>query len=83
MSLEFPNAKRSFDPDGDCIRFIGYDGVFQVFFAVAVTALTPKAKTEDSYLKAFDASVVRIHEVAAQIYARSRKNNYRLTSIDQ
>lgn len=82
MALQFPNTKRSFDPDGDCVRFVGYDGVFQVFFSVSVSALAPKARTEDSYLKAFDASVAKVHEVAAKFYSRSRKNNYRLTSID-
>lgn len=82
MPLQFPNTKRSFDPDGDCIRFVGYDGVFQIFFAVAVTALAPKVKTEDSYLKAFDASVSNIHHAAVKLYSKSKKNNYRLTSID-
>lgn len=82
MSLQFPNAKRSFDPDGECIRFIGYDGVFQISFAVAVSALAAKARTEDSYLKAFDAAVSDIHGAATKVYSQSRKNNYRLTSIN-
>jgi len=82
MGLNFPNSKRSYDEDGDCIRFVGHDGPFQVSFSIAVAALRADHKTEQGYLSAFDAALQRIRGAATKMYGRTRKNHYRLFAAD-
>ena len=39
MSLVFPNRSRSFDEARKAVRFLGYDGMFEVPFLVQAEAL--------------------------------------------
>jgi hypothetical protein len=71
MSLSFPNRSRSYDPSGRRIRFIGHDGMFEVF---------PAATTEAGYLAAFDKARDAVETVARKAYGR--KNTYLLTPAD-
>ena len=85
MTLAFPNSTRSYDAKNGCVRFIGYDGMFQIFFSVAVDAVSEKrfeANQEENYLKAFDKSRTAIQTVAAKLYGRTRSNMYSITAAD-
>jgi hypothetical protein len=35
MGISFPNEARSFDDKNRCVRFIGYDGMFEIKFYLA------------------------------------------------
>ena len=86
MSLNFPNASRSYDPDGRRIRFWGYDNALEVPFFVeeeALFRLDPKARnTESSMLATFDAALDRIRSVAGRMYSSSRRRFYVLVAAD-
>ncbi|TCL63212.1 uncharacterized protein DUF1488 [Rhizobium sp. BK251] len=58
MTLLFPNRSRSFDDVRKVVRFLGYDGMFEVRFFVETTALprTSTGMSETDYLRAFDAA---------------------------
>lgn len=46
MAFKFPNASRSYNPTKQCVRFLGYDTVFEVSFDPDERALrrwSPKA----------------------------------------
>lgn len=86
MSLEFPNRSRSYDETSRRVRFVGYDGMMQVPFAVDVDAL-PKVKGQASgpemaHLADFDAALALIQKAARGAYSGSRKKTYVLTSTD-
>lgn len=86
MSLTFPNLSRSYDAAGKRIRFLGYDGMVQISFSVAVDAISKKpaelADAETDYLAAFDAVRGLVHDIARNAYSHGRKNMYALTSAD-
>lgn len=82
MGLSFPNSTRTYDEDGDCVRFVGHDGPFQISFSISVDALKSDAQNEASYLRAFDTALTRIRGMAATMYGRTRKNHYRLSAAD-
>lgn len=83
VALSFPNLARSYDTKNQCVRFVGYDGMFQVFFSIAVTAISnTRLESEEDYLKAFDGSRAAIQTVATRKYESSRANVYSLTTRD-
>jgi hypothetical protein len=82
MALTFPNRSRSYDAAGKRVRFIGYDGMFEVAFFVEAGAIAKASLSEDGYLQAFDAARDSIQDVAREAYANSRKNMYVLTKAD-
>ena len=86
MTLMFPNRSRSFDEARKAIRFLGYDGMFQVPFLVEVAALAKKTgspkTTEADCLAAFDAARASILEIAQKVYSHGRRTNYVLTAAD-
>jgi hypothetical protein len=86
MALNFPNRSRSYDAAGKRVRFIGYDGLFQVPFFVDIDAFAKVTATtdmaEDDYLAAFDAARTSIQDVALKAYAQGRKTMYVLTATD-
>lgn len=85
MTLAFPNRSRSYDAARKAIRFLGYDGTFEVSFFVEVQALEASHATADNetrYLAAFDAARVSIQDVAREAYSHARKNLYVLTAYD-
>jgi hypothetical protein len=72
MTLTFPNRSRSYDEARHGVRFIGYDGMFEVPFLVEAAALQEKsasAVSEASCLAAFDASRFHFQDVAREVYA--------------
>ncbi|MBZ9656315.1 DUF1488 domain-containing protein [Phyllobacterium lublinensis] len=86
MTLTFPNRSRSYDTAHQRVRFLGYDGLFEVPFfieaaAVPSTNSNPHTAEEDC-LAAFDAERGTIIEVARQVYAYGRKTMYVLTPAD-
>jgi hypothetical protein len=82
MALTFPNASRSYDAAGRRVRFVGYDGMFQVAFFVETAAIAKASLNESGYLEAFDAARTSIQEIARKAYSNSRKNMYVLTKTD-
>ena len=86
MTLNFPNASRSFDPTHDRVRFWGYDRALEVSFFVEASALLKSAPDtehrEADLLLAFDRLIDRIHEAARVAYARDRCFAYVLTAED-
>ncbi|EJC79971.1 Protein of unknown function (DUF1488) [Rhizobium leguminosarum bv. trifolii WSM2297] len=85
MALTFPNRSRSFDEARKGVRFIGYDGMFEVRFLVEEAALGSAIKqgsSEAAYLNAFDAARSSIQEAASRAYQHRRGNNLTLKAED-
>jgi hypothetical protein len=86
MALTFPNRSRSYDEAGQCVHFLGYDGMFEIPFCVDVEALgNPSpvaAAAETDHLAAFDVARASIYDVAREAYSHGRKNVYVLTPAD-
>ncbi len=84
MTLNFPNAARNYDEVRDCIRFTGYDGVFEVPFFLDVSAIPLKQQSEATgekkYLTAFDMCREKIEAAARKLYGRGGQTTYRLTT---
>ena len=75
MTLNFPNRSRSFDQARNAVRFLGYNGMFEVPFLIQAEALGSMASskmTEADCLAAFDAARNAIYDVARKAYARGR-----------
>ena len=77
MTLSFPNNSRSFDEAKNRVRFWGYDSAIEISFIVEGDALKKCSQqlcnTEAEFLKAFDATRQRIHEVAEKVYSNRPK----------
>lgn len=86
MSLNFPNASRSFDTTRRAVRFWGHDGAMESSFFMtedALRSVQPKTSVEETdLLRAFDLNRDRIHATAAKVYARGRKGSYELVASD-
>lgn len=82
--LMFPNGCRSFDQERQGIRFIAYDGMFEVPFLVEAAALVDSHPTasEDSCLAAFDAARVSIRAAALKVYKGRRSTIYVIGAAD-
>jgi hypothetical protein len=76
MSISFPNAARSFDDKNHCVRFTGYDGMFEIKFYLATEVLAGEKShrnaSEADYLTSFDALRPRILKAATSAYAKAR-----------
>ena len=86
MSLNFPNASRTYEPRKQCVSFWGYDSTAEISFEVedeALHVLCPTAeRNEDSLLGAFDDNRARIEQAAIKTYGRRRQSYIRLSSKD-
>jgi hypothetical protein len=86
MALSFPNRSRSYDAQGQRVRFWGYDGAFEISFFVeerAFARISPDARLDEAgFLSAFDRSRDRILKVAAKVYAGRRREAYILLASD-
>lgn len=84
MTLMFPNGSRSFDQERQGVRFIAYDGMFEVPFFVEADALVDRhpATSEDSCLAAFDAARAAIRAAAVKIYKGRRPTIYVIAAAD-
>jgi hypothetical protein len=85
MNLEFSNPSRSFDEVRHAVRFVGYDGMFEVQFYVEAAALAGSGKSgssEGDVLAAFDAARGSIQDVAREAYSNGRRTHYTLTAAD-
>lgn len=83
MTLTFPNRSRSFDQVRKAVRFLGYDGMFEVPFLVQAEALGGLASSsmiEADCLAAFDAARNSIYDAARKAYTRGRGTT--LTAAD-
>jgi hypothetical protein len=78
MGISFPNQSRSYDEKNRCVRFSGYDGMFEVKFYVAAEVLgcekSNRNASESDYLTSFDALRPRILKAATAAYGKSRSS---------
>ena len=78
MGISFPNEARSFDDKNRCIRFTGYDGMFEIKFYLATEVLacekSHRNASEDDYLTSFDALRPRILKAATSAYLKTRSS---------
>lgn len=78
MSLSFPNVSRSFDDRNQCVRFVGYDGMSEIRFFVALDALQSEKShrntSEENYLASFDELRGAILKAAEAAYTKKRSN---------
>ncbi|MES5047293.1 DUF1488 domain-containing protein [Rhizobium nepotum] len=78
MGISFPNEARSFDDKNRCVRFIGYDGMFEIKFYLATEVLacgkSHRNASEDDYLTSFDALRPRILKAATSAYSKARSS---------
>lgn len=75
MALIFPNRSRSFDEVRRAVRFLGYDGMFEVPFLIQAEALSRSGSSrmdEADCLAAFDAARNAIYDAAQKAYAHGR-----------
>ncbi|SDB74414.1 Protein of unknown function [Agrobacterium fabrum] len=76
MGISFPNEARSFDNRNRCVRFTGYDGMFEIKFYLATEVLacakSHRDTTEADYLASFDALRPRILKAAISAYSKAR-----------
>ena len=86
MALKFPNSSRNYDAGKHCIRFKGYDTVFEVAFeldSAAIRRLSPVVgEDEGALLGAFDLNRERIERVAGRAYSKRRGDFIRLSASD-
>jgi hypothetical protein len=86
MTIAFPNNARSYDETAKRVRFMGYDGMFEIRFFVAADVLTAghpqRAVSERDCLSAFDAMRTKILNVAQKVYSKTRKATVMLDSRD-
>lgn len=85
MSIQFPNASRSFDESKHRINFWGYDRTIEISFFIEYDALksfnNKLGNTEAELLSAFDSEIDTIHRVATSVYDRSTKGKGAYTFI--
>lgn len=86
MGVRFPNEARSFDNKNRCVRFSGYDGMFEVKFYLATEVLacekSHRNASESDYLTSFDALRPRILKVAASAYSKAQTSAISLSLQD-
>lgn len=86
MTLDFPNASRSYDARRNLVRFWGYDTAIEISFFVEAGAfckLDPETDgMEAACLAAFDDARERVHAAARKAYAQGRKDAYLLAAAD-
>ena len=86
MTLNFPNASRSYDETRKLVRFWGYDSALEICFFVEASALlkliSETGNMEADCLDSFDAARERIIEAARKVYARGRDGPYLLAAAD-
>lgn len=82
MGVSFPNAARSFDEKTRCVRFSGYDGIFEIKFYLAsevlASEMSGRMAPEADLLTTFDSLRPRILRVAASTYLKSKSNTIAL-----
>ena len=76
MGISFPNNARSFDDRNRCVRFTGYDGMFEIKFYLTAEVLacekSHRNTSEADYLASFDALRPRILKAATSAYSKAR-----------
>lgn len=79
MSIAFPNQSRSYNESERSVRFMGYDGMFEVRFAIGIDtlakAVAAKLSSEKDALSAFDGIRKRILETAERVYGKRKHSN--------
>jgi hypothetical protein len=86
MSLDFPNASRSYDATRRAVRFWGYDSTMEWSFFVTAEALKHLrpaiTENEASLLEVFDFHREQIIAAATKLYSYGRKGSYELGAND-
>jgi hypothetical protein len=86
MSVNFPNASRSYDATRRMVRFWGYDRAMETSFFLETDALKriePDLESDEAgLLRAFDSNRDRIYAAAAKVYARGQRGSYNIVAAD-
>jgi len=87
VTLSFPNPSRTFDSVRNAVRFVGYDGMFEIRFFVEAGALrgaraARSAPGAGEPLQLFDALRSGIYDAAREAYSNSRQSTYTLKAAD-
>jgi len=86
MKLDFPNPSRSYDAEGERVRFWAHDGALEISFFVEAEALkriSPKTTCDEmGFLAAFDRNRKQIENVAKKVYSRHSKGSYTLAALN-
>lgn len=82
MTLNFPNGCRSFDEERHGVRFIAYDGMFEVPFLIEAAALLDGQASKDACLAAFDNARASIRAAALRVYKGRRPTVYVIDSAE-
>ena len=86
MTVNFPNASRSYDSAHRVIHFWGYDRSMEKSFSVTTEALRRIDPTipanEAGFLGAFDRHRERIYATALKIYGLGRTGSYELVAAN-
>lgn len=85
MSLHYPNASRSFDPDKRHITFWGSDRALELTFVIDDSALQKiggTLSTEADFLATFDANRSLIEAAGAKAYERDNQHFHVLSASD-
>ena len=86
MAIAFPNNARSYDESARRVRFLGYDGMFEIRFFVDIDVLAKErfeaATSERDYLASFDRLRTRILDVAKRVYTSKPKSSIVLQRSD-
>lgn len=86
MVFSFINPSRSYDAANRHVRFVGYDGMKSVRFAVELGALSKAGfgavEGEVQSLAAFDAVRASVHDVARTASARASQPTCYLKAAD-
>ncbi len=76
MAIAFPNSARSYDETAQRVRFLGYDGMFEIRFLLDIDVLANESSSsvtsENDYLIAFDRFRTKILHVAKRAYNSRR-----------
>jgi Protein of unknown function (DUF1488) len=86
MTIEFPNASRTYDATRRCVRFSGYDGAIEKFFFLEQEALGQLAGSGPNgvgtLLDTFDQPRDRICNIARRAYEIGPARSYTLRAAD-
>jgi hypothetical protein len=83
--LTFPNRSRSLDEARKAVRFVGYDGMFEVPFFVEIAAQAKAGSAtlaQTDALAAVDAARIVVQDMARVVYSKGRRTLYVLTAAD-
>ena len=86
VSLNFPNAIRSYNVSNRDITFWGHDSAIEITFVIELFALQmvrgDMSTDEQALCQTFDQNIKLIHAIAKRVYDKMKGGFHRLTVND-